>query len=74
MAREFLVKVKVPVDRACFAVPGPIGGRAKITNLPWEIDESTVAKELNLGHLHLMNDLEAIAFAVPLRHNPPPNG
>jgi len=66
MAREFLVKVKVPVDRACFAVPGPvIGGRAKITNLPWEIDESTVAKELNLDHLHLMNDLEAIAFAVP---------
>src|SRR5262245_49877685 len=66
MAREFLVKVKVPVDRACFAVPGPvIGGRAKITNLPWEIDESTVAKELNLEHLHLMNDLEAIAFAVP---------
>jgi len=42
-----------------------IGGRAKITNLPWVVDESTVAKELNLEHIHLMNDLEAIAFAIP---------
>jgi len=66
MAREFLAKAKVPVDRACFAVAGPvIGGRAKITNLPWAIDESTIAKELNLEHVHLMNDLEAIAFAIP---------
>ena len=66
MAREFLAKVKVPVDRACFAVAGPvIGGRAKITNLPWSIDESTVAKELKLEHVRLMNDLEAIAFSIP---------
>ena len=71
IAREFLTKVKLPVDRACFAVAGPvIGGSAKITNLPWAIDESTVAKELNLEHVHLMNDLEAIAFAIPnLRTN-----
>jgi len=66
IAREFLTKVEVPVDRACFAVAGPvIGGGAKITNLPWVIDESTVAKELNLEQVHLMNDLEAIAFAIP---------
>ncbi len=77
IAREFLTKVEVPVDRACFAVAGPvIAGRAKITNLPWAIDESKVAKDLNLEHIHLMNDLEAIAFAIPklrtndLRHYP----
>jgi glucokinase len=71
LAREFLTKVKGPVDRACFAVAGPvIGGRAKITNLPWIIDESTLANELNLEYAHLMNDLEAIAYAVPsLRTN-----
>jgi glucokinase len=71
IASEFLTKVKGQVDRACFAVAGPvIGGRAKITNLPWVIDESTVAKELDLEHIHLLNDLEAIAFAVPrLRPN-----
>jgi glucokinase len=71
LAREFLRKVKAPIDRACFAVAGPvIDGRAKITNLPWIIDESTLAKELNLEQVHLMNDLEAIAFAIPsLRTN-----
>jgi glucokinase len=71
IAREFLTTVDGEVDRACFAVAGPvIGGRTKITNLAWVIDESTVAKELNLQHVHLMNDLEAIAFAVPgLRTN-----
>ena len=71
IAREFLTKVDVPVDRACFAVAGPvIAGRAKITNLPWAIDESKAAKDLNLEHIHLMNDLEAIAFAIPrLRTN-----
>ena len=71
IAAEFLTKVKQPVDRACFAVAGPvIGGRAKITNLPWVIEESTIAKELKLESVHLMNDLEAIAFAIPsLRTN-----
>jgi glucokinase len=71
IASEFLTKVNRHVDRACFAVAGPvISGRAKITNLPWMIDESTVAKELNLEHIHLLNDLEAIAFAIPrLRPN-----
>ena len=66
IAREFLTQVKVSVDRACFAVAGPVvDGRSKITNLPWVIDESTVANELKLESVHLMNDLEAIAFAVP---------
>jgi glucokinase len=66
IAREFLTQVKVSVDRACFAVAGPVvDGRSKITNLPWVIDESTVAKELQLESVHLMNDLEAIAFAIP---------
>jgi glucokinase len=66
IGKEFLTKVKEPVDRACFAVAGPvIGGRAKITNLPWAVDESMIAKELKVQHVHLMNDLEAIAFAVP---------
>ena len=32
LAREFLTKAPMPVDRACFAVAGPvIDGRAKIT-------------------------------------------
>src|SRR5262245_10271499 len=67
LAREFLTKLNMPVDRACFAVAGPIvDGRVKTTNLPWVMDEVSLAKELNLRSVHLMNDLEAIAEAIPI--------
>jgi glucokinase len=66
---EFLAKAKKPVDRACFAVAGPvIEGRVKTTNLPSVIEETSLAKELrlNLKSVHLINDLEAIARAIPI--------
>ena len=69
IVKEFLAKAKRPVDRACFAVAGPvIGGRVKTTNLPWVIEDTSLAEELNLNRLsvHLINDLEAIARAVPI--------
>jgi glucokinase len=69
MVKEFLTKEKKPVDRACFAVAGPvIGGRVKTTNLPWVIEESSLAEQLNINRqsVHLINDLEAIAHAVPI--------
>jgi glucokinase len=66
MVREFLGKMKMAVDVASFDVAGPvIDGRVKTTNLPWMMDESTMARELNLKAVHLMNDLEAVARAVP---------
>src|SRR5215469_9122997 len=66
MVTEFLIKVNVAVDVASFDVAGPvINGRAKTTNLPWVLDEGTLAHELNLKAAHLMNDLEAVARAVP---------
>src|SRR5262245_10668779 len=67
LAREVLTKAPMPVDRACFAVAGPVvEGRVKTTNLPWVMDEVSLAKELNLRSVHLMNDLEAIAEAIPI--------
>ena len=66
MVREFLDQTKMSVDVASFDVAGPvINGHVKTTNLPWVMDESTLAKELNLKAAHLMNDLEAVARAVP---------
>jgi glucokinase len=68
IVKEFLATAKEPVDRACFAIAGPvIGGRVKATNLPWVIEEASLAQELhlNLKRVHLINDLEAIARAVP---------
>jgi glucokinase len=69
IVKEFLGKTTKPVDRACFAVAGPvIGGRVKTTNLPWVIEETSLARELNINlqSVHLLNDLEAIARAVPI--------
>ena len=69
MVKEFLTKTSRPVDRACFAVAGPvIGGRVKTTNLPWLMEENSLAKELNLNlkSVRLINNLETIARAVPI--------
>jgi glucokinase len=69
IVKEFLGKAKRPVDRACFAVAGPvISGRVKTTNLPWVIEDVSLAEELNLNlkSIRLINDLEAIARAVTI--------
>lgn len=66
LVNQFLSTVKDPVDSACFAVAGPvINGRVKTTNLPWTIDQSTLQKELGLKSVSIINDLEAIAWAIP---------
>lgn len=66
MVREFLAATTFPVTWACFDVAGPvIDGDAKITNLPWDLSESRLADALNLRVVHLLNDLEAVARAVP---------
>jgi glucokinase len=66
MVTEFLAQVKMSVEVASFDVAGPvINGRVKTTNLPWVMDEITLANDLNLKAAHLMNDLEAVARAVP---------
>jgi len=67
LVKEFLEKAKTTVERACFDVAGPvIDGRVKITNLPWVIDKASLARDLNFKFVHLMNDLEAVARAVPI--------
>ena len=67
LAAEFLKKAKMPVERACFDVAGPvIDGRAKVTNLPWTMNEASLANDLNLKSVRLMNDLEAVARAIPV--------
>ena len=51
---------------ATFGVAGPVFGRtAKITNLPWTIDADAIGRAFAILHVHLLNDLEAVATAVP---------
>jgi glucokinase len=69
VVRKFLAEVKQPVTAASFDVAGPVrGGRAHLTNLPWVIEEAQLARELGLRQVSLLNDLEAIAYAVPRLH------
>jgi glucokinase len=66
IVREFLSEVDLPVDKAAFGVSGPVvAGRASVTNLPWEVDEEQLRQTLNLSSVQLLNDLEAIAQAIP---------
>jgi glucokinase len=67
VVRAFLSQTDLRPLRACFGVAGPVvGGRAEVTNLPWEIDEAQLAHEIGLERVYLLNDLESIANAVPL--------
>jgi len=67
LVKEFLAQVRTSVDVASFDVAGPvINGHVKTTNLPWTLDEETLANDLDLKAAHLMNDLEAVARAVPV--------
>jgi glucokinase len=63
--RRFLATTDLPIDRACFAVAGPVDGCTKITNLSWVLDERGLTEELGPESVRLINDLEAIARAIP---------
>ncbi|MFQ5946465.1 MAG: glucokinase [Anaerolineae bacterium] len=66
IASRFLAESNLTVDRASFGVAGPVvGGDAVVTNLPWNISEARLADALGLESVRLLNDLEAIAHAVP---------
>ena len=57
----------IPIDRAGFGVAGPVLNRqAKITNLPWVMEESALAQSIGIQSVCLINDLTAFANAVPL--------
>jgi len=57
----------LPIDRAGFGVAGPVvNGRAKITNLPWVMEEKALAQSIGIRSVCLVNDVTAFANAVPL--------
>ena len=65
---EEIVKEFLGADRvsaACFGVPGPVrDGRLRLTNLPWTLDSRELAKNLQIDHVFLINDLEANGYGV----------
>lgn len=66
LVQEFLEQQHVSIDHASFGVAGPVvASRATITNLPWVMDEAQLQQALGIPSVRLLNDLDAIAHAVP---------
>jgi glucokinase len=66
MVKAFLARTGGHATAACFDVAGPvIEGRAHLTNLPWDLEEAALRRGLNLPVVSLLNDLRAVAHAVP---------
>ncbi len=64
---KFVETANLHADAACFGVAGPVrNGKVETSNLPWIIDSSRLAKELNIETPKLINDLEANAWGIPL--------
>jgi glucokinase len=64
---EFLRDTGAKPVAASFGVAGPVKDHqyAQITNLPWTINADTIRTSFSLPQVFLLNDLEAIATAVP---------
>ena len=63
---EFLADGPERPTSGAFAVAGPVmQGTARITNLPWFVDAAAINKQFNTQHIHLLNDVQGTAAAVP---------
>lgn len=54
---------------ACFAVAGPVrregsAQRSQLTNLPWQLDTRQLKQVLDIPHVHLLNDFQAIGYSL----------
>lgn len=60
-------RVRPVVQAAAFGLAGPvIGQTATMTNVAWRVDAAEVASAFGFPRVALLNDLEAMAYAVPV--------
>jgi glucokinase len=52
---------------ASIGVAGAITDQvAQLTNVPWRVDASGLSRRFGIAHVRLLNDLEAMAYSVPV--------
>jgi glucokinase len=57
----------VAIDASCFAVAGAVlDGQAKVTNVGWVLEETSLSRAFPIGRVSLINDFYAIGLGVPL--------
>jgi glucokinase len=64
-------QVATSLHGACLAVAGPVENcgdsrRVNVTNLPWSLDEASLAALFNTEHVRLVNDFEAVGYGTEL--------
>ena len=53
------------LEAACFGVAGPVfENHSRTTNLPWVVDGPALAKQFDIRHVRLLNDLESMAHGI----------
>jgi len=66
LIRAYLAETGEGPTGAVFALAGPVrDGRCEITNLPWLIDSRRLRQRFAWPQVHLINDLEAVAWGIP---------
>lgn len=64
----FLKRLSDPsrIAATCFGVAGPVHDNvSQLTNVPWLVDGAEMTEKLGIGYIELVNDLEAMAHAIP---------
>jgi glucokinase len=65
IVRLYLDESGARVDAGSFAIAGPVvERRSKTTNLPWAVDADAMERALGIARVHLLNDLEAVAWGI----------
>jgi len=64
--RQFLLEgAPVSIDAACVGIAGPvIDGKCSAVNLPWEVDEASLATAVSTTRVKLVNDLDATGHGL----------
>ena len=63
--RDFLGDARTDCRQACFGIAGPVQrGQARVTNLPWVVEDQALAALFGFERVALINDLEANAWGI----------
>jgi len=67
LVQDALRQLHYPINSLALGVPGPVvDGQVVGTNLPWIVDQRSLQARFGFRAVCLLNDLEAIASAIPL--------
>lgn len=62
----FLASESLQPAAAAFGLAGPVrDGKAKVTNLPWRIDETRLSRKTGIRRVRLLNDFVSNALGLP---------